>query len=142
MEKCSGPGPFYCSKCQHFSKSKLLFEKHILRCGDPQDLINCHSCDHRTLYPHNMKRHMMVVHKEEKGNEGTKCEDCDFKTLYPHIMKRHMTLRHTEDKELIKCGDCDRELISASGLKKHQLNVHGNKPFYAETPFIKVYNKC
>ena len=142
MEKCSGPGPFYCSKCHNFSKSKLLFEKHILRCGGPQEFINCHICDHKTRNKHNLKRHMTLVHKEEKEIEGTKCVACDFRTLYPHIMKRHMTVQHTDDKEGIKCNDCAREFISASGLKKHQLKVHGNKPFYAENPFLKVHNSC
>jgi len=104
MEKCSGAGPFFCPKCHHFSKYKSHYDKHLLRCGvkkpkmedpipsNPEDFINCHDCDFRTLYPHIMKRHMTIEHT--KVHEGVKCDKCVREFVSVSGLQKHQLKVH------------------------------------------------
>ena len=60
--------------------------------------------------------HEEAIKTPEKENMYM-CNICDFTTKYRSCLRRHYIIHNPSQK--VKCGECDREFQTKSGLKLH-----------------------
>ncbi|VEN41218.1 unnamed protein product [Callosobruchus maculatus] len=113
---------YNCSVCQHKSKHKVAFQKHMLTHGVVTDrfakMLKCDQCDYKTRLKHCLNAHILI--HTSQANMNYKCQSCNYKTFTNKALRRHMLI-HNKDKHenYFKCYQCDYKSNRKDTLKRH-----------------------
>jgi len=80
-----------------------------MRQHDPKVECPVDDCDHKTSWPRDMKRHVIVHHSEGKARETMQCPFCKKQFTREDNLKRHIQRMHDEDHSPNNQGDEETE---------------------------------
>ena len=108
----------FTNRNKFYEHKNLVHSTKIFRC--PID-----TCDYKSLFRHNINRHLENNHK--KSTETYYCDytGCSFKSPYKYNLKTHKSV-HSGDKNF-KCSNCEKKYTQQSGLHKHYINFPEHK---------------
>ena len=136
MRKHSDSRDFVCMTCGKGYKTKTDLSEHKSFHGEK---ISCSYCDFKS-YPKNLKRHIQVIHLEQRNKV---CEDCgkkfsDLGKLYKHNVAVHMKLKR------FNCDSCEFVCGTVANLNAHRSKIHQSKVnmFLSDfkTSYKEIYN--
>jgi len=107
-KRCTGKETFFCSKCTKIVKYKVNYDKHIETCQvkrqhkhvkdapieEGQSYIYCKVCDYKSVYSSVVKKHMTLLHNDEKNNY--KCSFCERNFHSNSGVRKHKSLVHSQ----------------------------------------------
>ena len=119
-----------CNICQKTFGTNFLLTKHGKSAHSDRTFIECQECGKQLANEQGLKSHMRL----HKG-ELVSCSYCPWKSHIPSKLYKHMRLQHKEDwerekeinKDIIKCPDCEKFVVSKAALTYHRGKVHGQK---------------
>lgn len=145
----------HCDKCLYSTKSKSIFNKHMLIHTNRERLFECDECGSKHFYKVLLNRHKQTHLKAEdkplkcteKGCGKTfvskadfayhlrvhsnecpyECDVCDYKGKTSHQLKKHKR-SHTGEKPF-QCSYCSYATAYSSHLTRHLLIHSGEKPY-------------
>lgn len=125
---------FHCTICEKtFAKTNRLLshlKTHERHNNAPPERGPCKVCN-KILPLNNMKRHLIVVHTNDKEKEF-KCKFCEKKFSLFDQLTRHEAIHQNNEKNYL-CQKCGKEYIFEKSLRLHEESVHGGiKPYACE----------
>lgn len=114
---------FHCPVCnKKFEKTNRLMG-HLRthnRLNGSLERVPCTICN-KMLPPHNMERHLTVMHTNDEEKEF-KCKVCDKKFSLRDQFVRHEAI-HTNKKDFL-CQTCGKSYAFEKSLRLHEKTVH------------------
>ncbi|XP_035662230.1 zinc finger protein 569-like [Branchiostoma floridae] len=86
----------------------------------------CNVCGLRTMYPHNLAKHM----QRHTGEKTFMCGECGYRAYHKYRLVEHMRT-HTGEKPY-KCNLCSFKAAFKGGLRKHMKNHANGKQIDAQ----------
>ena len=132
---CNQPSWWRCDKCGQKVVNRQNIKRHITRCNRRNEgtrtatekpVFRCLVCGEMFASNSNLLKHKRVAHKEDIGDQHCSYENCDFVTSKSKYLKKHVTSKHVQGPGY-KCGKCEYECFSSSGLRRHMISDHGVK---------------
>ena len=125
------PERYKCSTCQKSYASDSLLKRHTQSAHQDRTFIKCQECGKQLANKSGLKVHM----KLHKG-ELVSCSYCPWKSHIKSKLYKHMRLQHMEEwereqeenKNILKCAECGKIVVSKAALTLHRVKVHGQKP--------------
>ena len=125
------PERYKCSTCQKSYASDSLLKRHTQSAHQDRTFIKCQECGKQLANESGLKVHM----KLHKG-ELVSCSYCPWKSHIKSKLYKHMRLQHMEEwereqednKNILKCAECGKIVVSKAALTLHRVKVHGQKP--------------
>ena len=92
-------------------------------------MIQCQECGKQIANEYGMKTHM----RKHQGKIVT-CSYCPWTSHIKSKLWQHMRLHHKEEwvieqernKDIFKCPECDKVVVSKASLKLHLIRAHGH----------------
>ena len=103
---------FKCWYCGYTTNERDDLKRHIILIHKDKKLFSCSLCQYKTNRKNALTNHMLV----HTGKKPFKCEKCDFAASQKGNLKRHIILKHSDVKSF-KCQHCNY----AASIKQHLL---------------------
>jgi len=117
IEKQDLPGNFPCSECGKVFHRERFLKRHKAVHEKGKEIL-CDVCTKTFKNQTNFKKHMLTVHKTEKG--PYKCKQCDFISSVNILIHKH---RQVHPDNSLLCEVCGSAYVDKSTLIKH-MRVH------------------
>ena len=119
--------PRQCDICDKTFKSQytLDFHKKKIHIKDKLKNLKCDICNKDFATNYYLKNHILANHNPE--GEVFKCNVCEKNFKLERYLLTHNKRFHQGVKEHENCGFCNLSFYSASKLKRHQRDVHGDQ---------------
>nr|CAH7716497.1 unnamed protein product [Callosobruchus chinensis] len=129
-------GEFVCSHCDKSFKNKFCLDGHIVKvhtelsASVSSKIHECTSCNFKTVYTTNFKKHMWKHTGLPSSSKFYSCVQCNkivnTKTLLDeHILRRHPKLAATVSSKIHHCTVCGYKSTNKSNFDQHRA-VHSN----------------
>ena len=152
----------HCPNCEKVFYRDHNLRAHIKAVHKVRTPLNCQLCKYVAAYPANMKKHIIMIHKEK----AIKCDHCYYKAKYAATMEKHIESEHgreytcevcsynTQDKKSFrrhyfihgedgayKCGTCDFKTKTPDSLKAHE-KYHKPPQYICDTCEYSSHNQA
>nr|CAI5843058.1 unnamed protein product [Callosobruchus analis] len=130
-------GDYVCPHCERTFKNKFCLDGHIVKvhtefsASVSSKIHECTSCNFKTVYTTNFKRHMWKhTGLPSSNSKFYSCVQCsrtfNTKTLLDeHLLRRHPKLAALVSSKIHECTDCDYKSTNKSNFEQHRA-VHNN----------------
>ncbi|XP_014666665.1 PREDICTED: uncharacterized protein LOC106808451 [Priapulus caudatus] len=116
---------YFCDYCKYGTDDLKLLQRHVkfrheqrAEEAEPSRVLQCKSCDYKTLKPYHYQRHMRV-HADGGRNRMFQCGVCEYKTSRKEHYTRHTNNVHTSRRPFL-CDLCGKAFKRADALRQHK----------------------
>ncbi|XP_046976119.1 gastrula zinc finger protein XlCGF49.1-like [Vanessa cardui] len=110
-----GENPFQCAMCDYSTCNKVLFEEHV-RIHQGIKPYKCSFCPHTNVSKKNLKKHELI----HRPDNPLKCPNCTYIAKHRRGLACHKRKCHVADKDVTKCGTCDKVFDDKEALSVHK----------------------
>ena len=123
--------PWHChyNGCNHSSKNKTCFTRHIERVHEKISKFKCDQCPKGFYDKHKLENHL----RTHSGEKPFECDQCDKKFAQKYHVTRHINIVHKKIKNY-KCKYCGKKFAQKQSMTQHTRIHTGEKPYQC--------NKC
>lgn len=119
---------FKCDNCSASFSRQSLYDKHVVWCNSPDNMLKCPQCGKTFEDQDNLKRHLLF-HTTERD---FKCDHCEQSFDDQSSLRRHVfthvetTDGDSEDdvKKHFQCAICHKDFLGKEALQEHMQLQH------------------
>ncbi|XP_017467877.1 PREDICTED: histone H4 transcription factor [Rhagoletis zephyria] len=114
---------FQCDQCFKYFATEKLLRSHFLK------HVNCYKCSLCNMScpsSSSLARHIRYRHLKDKP---FKCTECEHRCVRKCDLEKHMEHIHSNKVHRCQQAGCNYAVRTYNLLRRHCLEVHGNRPF-------------
>ena len=119
-----GDEEFRCEPCQKTFKVEKNLRKHIMMHHKEKNFV-CETCGETFSVKYHHDKHVLLKHTKKKNFNCVEV-DCDYQGATKNYLQKHMET-HAEAK--LSCTHCGKKFRQPGALKSHMMTHTGERPY-------------